>query len=51
MSVRMRHDGIENDIEADESQVPVYERSGWVVVTDRRTALTKSRQSQSQGES
>lgn len=47
MSVRMRHDGIEDEIEVPEISVPVYERSGWVVVTDRKTtALTKSRQSQ-----
>ncbi|WP_411090791.1 hypothetical protein [Streptomyces sp. 049-1] len=34
MSVRMRHAGIEQDIEVAEISVPVYERSGWKVVDD-----------------
>lgn len=34
MSVRMRHDGIESDIEVPEISMPHYKRSGWVVVSD-----------------
>lgn len=30
----MRHKGVENDIEVHEISVPVYERSGWVVVDE-----------------
>lgn len=35
MSVRMRHEGIEQEIEVPEISVPVYERSGWTVVDGR----------------
>ncbi|MGX1515006.1 hypothetical protein [Streptomyces collinus] len=34
MSVRMRHDGIEQEIEVPEISVEHYKRSGWVVVDD-----------------
>lgn len=32
MSVRMSHDGIEDEITVPDVSVPVYERSGWKVV-------------------
>lgn len=35
MTVRMRHDGVEGEIEVAETAVPTHERSGWVVVGDR----------------
>lgn len=31
--VQMRHDGIEQEIDVHDISVPVYKRSGWVVVT------------------
>ncbi|CAL9665152.1 hypothetical protein SUDANB145_07123 (plasmid) [Streptomyces sp. enrichment culture] len=50
MSVRMRHDGIEDEIEVPEISVPVYERSGWVVVTGKKTSSAATSR-QTQGES
>lgn len=38
--VRMRHDGIEQEIEVAEISVKHYERSGWKVVDDQALALT-----------
>ncbi|MBU8549792.1 hypothetical protein IMX12_13335 [Streptomyces sp. Babs14] len=32
MAVRMRHDGVEQEIEVAEISVQTYERSGWKVV-------------------
>lgn len=46
MSVRMRHDGIEQEIEVSEISVKQYQRSGWQVVTDQpeeTTATAKNR--------
>ncbi|MFI7394013.1 hypothetical protein [Streptomyces tendae] len=50
MAVRMRHDGIEQEIEVLEISVKHHERSGWVVVGDdgqpiaeKTTAAAKSR--------
>lgn len=43
--VRMRHDGIEQDIEVAEISVKAYERMGWQVVDDqpKRTAAAAKR--------
>ncbi|MDH6226209.1 hypothetical protein [Streptomyces sp. MJP52] len=35
MAVRMRHEGVEGEIEVAEISVRQYERSGWEVVDDR----------------
>jgi hypothetical protein len=35
MAVRMRHEGVEGEIEVADISVPTYERSGWMVVDDR----------------
>ncbi|MFD4259958.1 hypothetical protein ACFWR9_20655 [Streptomyces sp. NPDC058534] len=49
MRVRMRHDGIEQEIEVAEISVKHYERSGWKVVDDgqapvlMKTAAAKGR--------
>ncbi|WP_320784198.1 hypothetical protein [Streptomyces sp. CRN 30] len=44
--VRMRHDGIEEEIEVHEISVPVYKRSGWVAVDDKKLSTAKGRQTQ-----
>ncbi|ODA69513.1 hypothetical protein [Streptomyces sp. AVP053U2] len=41
MSVRMRHDGIEQEIEVAEISVRQYQRSGWQVVKGRQPGMTK----------
>lgn len=44
--VRMRHDGIEREIEVPEISVKHYERSGWVMVSGqfaKDTAAAKGR--------
>ncbi|CAL9302761.1 hypothetical protein [Streptomyces sp. SudanB91_2054] len=50
MAVRMRHDGVEQEIEVAEISVTTYERSGWKVVdgdqvpaTDDAPAAPKTR--------
>ncbi|MGX1223140.1 hypothetical protein [Streptomyces ambofaciens] len=49
MAVRMRHDGIEQEIEVLEISVQHYKRSGWKVVGDdgqpieEKTAAAKGR--------
>jgi hypothetical protein len=51
--VRMRHDGIEQEIEVLEISVPVYERSGWTVVSDQPVVAPTAkgrRRSETEGE-
>ncbi|MFE7236088.1 hypothetical protein ACFVAF_36850 [Streptomyces sp. NPDC057596] len=53
MSVRMSHDGVEQDIEVPEVSVPVYERSGWKVVDGQprssNTSAAKGRRRSEEG--
>ncbi|MGW0131892.1 hypothetical protein [Streptomyces sp. NPDC003299] len=49
MAVRMRHEGVEQDIEVPEVSVPVYERSGWKVVDDDQAARTEETQAAAKG--
>lgn len=57
MAVRMRHDGIEQEIEVPEISVKHYERSGWEVVDDgqalalKKTAAAKGRRRETGDES
>ncbi|MBQ1096337.1 hypothetical protein KBY55_09595 [Streptomyces sp. b94] len=41
MAVRMRHDGIEQEIEVPEISVKHYKRSGWKVVGDNGLPLAE----------
>ncbi|MFJ2735503.1 hypothetical protein [Streptomyces sp. NPDC087317] len=52
MGVRMRHDGIEQEIEVPEISVPQYERSGWQTVDGqpgKDTAAAKGRRRAEEG--
>ncbi|WP_281155166.1 hypothetical protein [Streptomyces sp. HYC2] len=52
MSVRMSHDGIDQEIEVAEISVPQYERSGWKVVDGqpgKDTAAAKGRRRAEEG--
>ncbi|MFJ3044042.1 hypothetical protein [Streptomyces tendae] len=55
MAVRMRHDGIEQEIEVPEISVEQYKRSGWKVVGDdgqpieEKTTTAKRRRAEGDG--
>lgn len=42
MGVRMRHDGVEQEIEVPEISVTHYERSGWQVVSGQAAPLMET---------